>query len=500
MLLLVVGLVVIVLVILVVVFLSVRSMRADEDPRDRDLAPRRRTAPPAARPAVAEQPRRVSALPRPRGHQHDQDFEASDWDGVSDEQYWAELSADKPLATTARSAQPGSDPRPPAPVRSGADPAAADATGRRAGRDAAAGRSRREHAPPVGAAAAAPTAQFTLRSRSEPPASEPAMPADPWTDPLSAVRGSDTDPSMGAEAGWRDTAGDGPATTAWTAADPEAPAAGDAGTAGDTRTWGAEDPLTSPSFSAASTYSTDSRSYRSSHDRALARSDELGVIPGRALYGGGDDYGTARSWDSPGPKAAAPSFGDSSFGDSYGSGADGWPGSDHAHPSGPLEPLPALSGSSEPAASWYSAPTPAAGTQPFSEPSYQPWDQAPEPLTGSGYGERSGYTEYPEASRFAGTPREHGYGDDTGYGDVGYGDDTGYGEAGYGQPAHDWRDADYQLPDYRSAPGGSAGYEQPGHERDDAGYQLPGYGSGDSSYFDQDPGYGNYPGHDGGRR
>ena len=33
------------------------------------------------------------------------DWLAGDWGGVSDEQYWAELSADKPLATTARSAQ-----------------------------------------------------------------------------------------------------------------------------------------------------------------------------------------------------------------------------------------------------------------------------------------------------------------------------------------------------------------------------------------------------------
>jgi hypothetical protein len=461
MLLLVVGLVVIVLVILVVVFLSVRSMRADEDPPERDPAPRRRAAPPAARPAAAQPPRRPGSLPRPRGHQHDQDFEASDWGGVSDERYWAELSADKPLATTARSAQPGSDPRP--PLAGAADPKAADVTARRPGRDAAAGRTRREPAPTM-AAAAAPTAQFSLHSR-------------------------DTDPGVGAEPGWRDTAGDGPVTTAWTATDPEAPAAGDARTARDTGTWGGEDPLTSPFFSAASAYPADSMSYRGSHDGALSRSDELGVIPGSPSYGSGDRYAPARGWDSPGPEAAAPSPGDS-----YGARADGWPGSDHAHPSGPLEPLPALSGSSEPAGSWYSAPIPAAGPQPFSEPSYQPWDQAPEPLTGSGYGQLPGYTEYPGESQFPGTAREHGYDGGTGYGGTGYGDagygdaaygDAGYGDAGYGQQAHDWSNADYQLPDYRSAPGGSAGYEQPGHDQDDAGYQLPGYG--------------HYPGSDGGR-
>ena len=53
---------------------------------------------------------RAPALPRPRGYQHDQDGEgqgSGDWGGVSDEQYWAELSSDRPLTTTARSAQAG---------------------------------------------------------------------------------------------------------------------------------------------------------------------------------------------------------------------------------------------------------------------------------------------------------------------------------------------------------------------------------------------------------
>jgi hypothetical protein len=148
MLLLVVGLVVIVLVILVVVFLSVRSMRAEEaddypvrpaltsrsaagrrdepgyghtrtrppaqpyDDPGRDPDPRRLAAVPARTGSAVPQ-RRFGSLPRPRGHQHDE--ESSDWGGVSDEQYWAELSADKPLATTARSAQPAAAPTTPAP-------------------------------------------------------------------------------------------------------------------------------------------------------------------------------------------------------------------------------------------------------------------------------------------------------------------------------------------------------------------------------------------------
>ena len=78
----------------------------------RDPAPRPLAAVPARTGGAVPQ-RRFGSLPRPRGHQHDE--ESSDWGGVSDEQYWAELSADKPLATTARSAQPAAAPATPAP-------------------------------------------------------------------------------------------------------------------------------------------------------------------------------------------------------------------------------------------------------------------------------------------------------------------------------------------------------------------------------------------------
>src|SRR5487761_1526744 len=368
MLLLVGGLVVIVLVILVVVFLSVRSTRADAGddyparPTGRgraayaaadrgDASPRR----PARRrsadderlgdddetgfdePEVAEpeysQPR---SMPRPRGHQHDEDpgsgdrpvnrndlrrkpgsrprlsasardrsgtdWPASDWGGVSDEQYWAELSADKPLATTARSAQPAIDPR------QGA--AAGDLTGRKGRRDAASGSPRQEAAPTM---AAAPTTQFSLRSESE---SEAAASAEPWA-AVSTARGSDTDPSIGGTSGWPDTAaGDSPAAswaapgaawapdTSWTAPDtsaraPDAPdtswAAPDTGArvpdapgTEDTQTWAGEDPLTSPSFSAPRTYSD--------HVPDSAGYDSAGY--GSAGYGSGGDYLASRAWPS----------------------------------------------------------------------------------------------------------------------------------------------------------------------------------------------------------
>ena len=45
----------------------------------------------------------------------DDDWPSTEWDKLSDEQYWAELSADKPLATTARTAQPVAAKAAPAP-------------------------------------------------------------------------------------------------------------------------------------------------------------------------------------------------------------------------------------------------------------------------------------------------------------------------------------------------------------------------------------------------
>src|SRR6202049_840720 len=45
----------------------------------------------------------------------DDDWPSTEWDKLSDEQYWAELSADKPLATTARAAQPVAAKAAPAP-------------------------------------------------------------------------------------------------------------------------------------------------------------------------------------------------------------------------------------------------------------------------------------------------------------------------------------------------------------------------------------------------
>ena len=302
MLLLVAGLVVIVLVILVVVFLSVRSMRAEEgNDRPARSAGRDRAGrgdvrrgdagrqPARRRPAEddwladdepdlgePEHDQARGSLPRPRGHQHDEDpgrgrgrrsgpmpgagsgrnpasraagsgrdksgadWLTGDWGGVSDEQYWAELSADKPLATTARSAQAG---RRRAAGRShlGTErrtripltrrPQVTPGTGPDHGRHGAVHRpvqppSRvRAARPPAFRAGHPPAPARTVRFRRSGRHAPPATSPEPWADPMST--GSvDTDPSIGM-GGWQDAAGD---TAGWQTPDRDEPA--DAGLTG----------------------------------------------------------------------------------------------------------------------------------------------------------------------------------------------------------------------------------------------------------------------------
>src|SRR5215471_4950511 len=49
----------------------------------------------------------------------DDDWPSMEWDKLTDEQYWAQLSSDKPLATTARSAPPAGEPTRPAASKNG---------------------------------------------------------------------------------------------------------------------------------------------------------------------------------------------------------------------------------------------------------------------------------------------------------------------------------------------------------------------------------------------
>jgi hypothetical protein len=575
------GLVVIVLVILVVVFLSVRSMRADEGSdrparsAGRDRAgrgnPRREEAgrrPGRRRPAEDDwsadhepgfsEPEHDQArgkLPRPRAHQHDEDprrrtgsqkradarrrqrqesgsrvtgsgrdkfgadWLAGDWGGVSDEQYWAELSADKPLATTARSAQAGSGGAHPdaAAWDAAADADPADAGGRRARRDPAPDPSQQEPAPTM-AAAGASTAQFSLHSgparpgwqdagpagRPVPPerpafadpaaGAEPVAAPEPWADPMST--GSvDTDPSIGLrswrDGAWQDAGGD-PAS--WQAPGRDEPAAR------DSHGW-AEDPLTSPSFSDPSSYPADSRSYGGSPARARGL-DEPGNGSDGSSYGHGHDYRTAPAWE-----------------DSYGSRhEDGWRDAGHEYSSGRLDPLPELSApAAEPDGGWYSSPT-SPGASAYRTPPHESWERSE-----AAYDDASRHDPYTEPGRQSWPDRYEsarydagGYGADHGrdsassgyYGDTGY-DPAGYGPAdsGYSQPGYGAGEGGYQPSQYGSPDTGydlpeyDRDYQRPGHGPPDADYGLPAYGSGASDGgFDQGSGYGRYPGYDAGRR
>jgi len=594
MLLLVAGLVVIVLVILVVVFLSVRSMRAEEvsarpvrsagqeragrgDPRRGEAGRESARRGPAEDDWLAsdvpdfgepEHDQAPGTLPRPRGHQHDEDpgrrarpekradarrrqrqesasrmagrgrgksgvdSMAGDWGAVSDEQYWAELSADKPLATTARSAQAAGGAHPDAAAwGAGADEDLADTGGRWAPRDPAADRSPQEPAPTM-AAAAASTAQFSLPSRSARPGrlssgpadrpappepfafagpaagAEPATSPGPWGDPTST--GSvDTDPSIGIGP-WQDSGDD---TAAWQAPGRDEPAAQ------DSRAW-AEDPLTSPSFSEPGSYSMDSRSYRGSHTRDRGRLDEPANGSDGSSYGHGHDSQAAPPWQ-----------------DSYGSSQeDGWRDRGHEYSAGRLDPLPQPAGSvAEPEGSWYSAPTSPGGIASYRQPSHESWDRRqagydgasrPDPYAEPG---RRSWPDRHESAGYdpSGYDPDHGrdsassgYYGDSGYDPAGY-DPAGYGpaESGYAQPDHRRGGTGYGQPgygageaEYRPSERGSpdAGYDLPGYDRDyqrpghgtpDADYGLPAYGSSASrGGLGQGSGYGRYPGSDAGRR
>jgi hypothetical protein len=570
MLLLVVGLVVLVLVIVVVVFLSVRSMRADDEeeypgrparressgrePAGRDSAGRgsvsrsgasrsgasnsrasrdeasrdksqRRGADsgrsrggqnrPAQNPASGDYA--TAALPRPRGAQDDLDIAGSrrdsarrrtrqaraaegrdrpegrdgpggdwsdtDWGGVSDEQYWAEMSSDKPLATTARSAQAGSD-------------AAREDLG---DRDAAG-----DSFPARGEAARsmAAAAVTTVGLRRKPrgagqpdQAAEPAgfgrdsfrdegsfRDADAYRDFPSAPgdRSDNTDPGLGGPGGWSgsdDTrtaawstsdaarwTGDTPGRGAWDRQDQPTTAWGTQDTqAGSWDTghdqaqapagWAAEDPLTSASFATQDGYGTDGRSYRSSHDRTEGHRGHAAdpYDDGYSGHAGQDGYGTHQNYDA------------------HHSGY----GADSGYPSGGLEPLPDQAGpAAAPRQTWHSAPVPADTQHGYTEPVSQGWDQG-----GSHYQDTPSYQD---ATSYQDTPSyQNGHEGHTG--GYGYEQQQGYGhDGGYGyEQRQDYPSAgtqSWQEPQAGYGQDGGYGYDQqPGYGHDGYGYEQQGY-------------------------
>jgi hypothetical protein len=86
--------------------ITATHVSADPDLADSDVFPRVRAEIPEteAKPRPKTQAKGRGRSSRGRHDDDDDDWPSTEWDKLSDEQYWAELSADKPLATMARTA------------------------------------------------------------------------------------------------------------------------------------------------------------------------------------------------------------------------------------------------------------------------------------------------------------------------------------------------------------------------------------------------------------
>ncbi len=240
-------------------------MNADPDLADSDVFPRVRAEIPETE-AKARPKNQAKGRGRPargRNGDDDDDWPSTEWDKLSDEQYWAELSADKPLATTARSAQPSA----PAPAAAPAKPPRAatqpPASGRAASR------------PQL-----APDAEPDGAGRRRQPADRPARTGSRQGTPL-RTDGADTDP------GRRGGPADRPAAAAATERLParRRPAAGPAPAAPapylpaapePVQARAEDDPLTSPHFARGAAGPDDSRSYRTPARNPGPRQDRSG--------------------------------------------------------------------------------------------------------------------------------------------------------------------------------------------------------------------------------
>jgi hypothetical protein len=209
-----------------------------------------------------------------RGKRDDDDWPSMEWDKLSDEQYWAELSSDKPLATTARTPQAASEAKPAAakngqsragaakPRPGTADPAPAPPAAAEPGpgRDLP---SRKSHSSQQREAV---TERLPIRSRQQPAAPGRASDSPPPARPGNGRPASE--PSL--------------AMLASLASAPPGrpPGALD------------EDPLTSPSFARPT---VDSRSYQSARKNPQGQDtgghQHLDSPPAGAGYGG-NGYGT----------------------------------------------------------------------------------------------------------------------------------------------------------------------------------------------------------------
>ena len=186
------------------------------------------------KPAKSQSP----AKGRSRSRRDDDDWPSTEWDKLTDEQYWAELSSDKPLSTTARTAPAASEPTP--------------AAGN--------GRSRSGHGRPVAARGAPASMPPAEPSRELPSRKAPSPPREPVTERL-PVRGRPQSPVPARAANGSPATGRAEASLPGAAAEPSIAVLSSLATSAPPRPYGAldEDPLTSPSFSRPA---LDSRSYQ----------------------------------------------------------------------------------------------------------------------------------------------------------------------------------------------------------------------------------------------
>jgi hypothetical protein len=239
--------------------LTATRASADPDLADSDVFPRVRAEIPEteAKPRAKSQAKGRGRPSRGRHDDDDDDWPSTEWDKLSDEQYWAELSADKPLATTARSAQPST-----APAATPAKPPRATAPSPASGRAAS-----RPHT--------APDAGPEGPGRRQ-PADRPGRTGVRQGTPRRAD-GADTDPG-------RPVPAERPAAAATTerlaarrrpAAEPAPPAYLPAAPV-PVPDRDDDDPLTSPHFARGAGGADDSRSYRTPRRNPGPRQDRSG--------------------------------------------------------------------------------------------------------------------------------------------------------------------------------------------------------------------------------
>lgn len=328
-----------------------RSAGQSADPaRDRQVSRRKQ--------AKQQGPAKARSA-KPRGKRdHDDDWPSLEWDNLSDEQYWAELSSDKPLSTSARSPQSASKAKSAAPKSTQSRPAEAQ-PGRVASRPVA----------PEPLAAPEPARRRDLAGRKVSGAAREAvterLPVRASIDPLDTGRPVADPPHAAGEPSI--------AVLASLAAVPTSrpPGALD------------EDPLTSPSFSRPA---IDSRSY--STTRSSAQSGDTGAHARASGGGAGSPNSGYRSGDGPANgyrngahQVPSHAYGPPGYGDQNATDAG------YAHPGYAYRAEPAQPGG------WYSADgnTPVQGN-PYGSyvdpaPTVQPGATAgyPDALRGTGY-------------------------------------------------------------------------------------------------------------------